>query len=237
MNLSLRKALFLGFVLAIATVLGQETSNNKIHKNLIKLGAGKLINNTSTTDLEGPLTPTGYRIDVNNPTGFVGSYTRFFGKHMGIEVLLGLPLTLKIEGAGEASFVESVGDVKVLPPTVLFNYYFTPIEKDFRPYLGIALNHTIFYNAESSQQLEETLFGETEIDLSSSTNIGGFAGLNYRIYDQYFASFIAGYVAVSTKATTTTDTRVIGIPIGIIEREIEVDLNPFVFLFTLGMSF
>ncbi len=223
--------------MTIGLVFSQESENNKVHKNLFKLGAGKLINNTSTTDLEGPLTPTGYRIDVNNPTGFVGSYTRFLGKHIGIEVLLGLPLTLKIEGAGEASFVESVGTVKVLPPTVLFNYYFTPIEQNLRPYLGVALNHTIFYNAESSPELEETLFGETEIDLSSSTNIGGFAGLNYRIYDQYFASFMAGYVNVSTTATTTTDTRVIGIPIGEIEREIEVDLNPFVFLLSLGMSF
>ncbi len=130
-----------------------------------------------------------------------------------------------------------MGTVKVLPPTLIFNYYVSTIEKDLRPYLGIALNHTIFFNAESSPELEETLFGETEIDLSSSTNIGGFAGLNYRIHDRYYASAMFGYVAVSTTATTTTDTRVLGIPFGTIEREIEVDLNPFVFLLSLGISF
>ncbi len=237
MNLLLRTVIYTGFLMLIGFAFGQDSAPHKTHKNLFKLGAGKLVNNTSTTDLEGPLTPTGYRIDVNNPTGFVGSYTRFIGDHTGIEVLLGLPLTLKIEGAGEASFVESVGNVKVLPPTILFNYYFTPIQKDLRPYLGIALNHTIFYNAKSSAQLEETLFGETDIDLSSSTNVGGFIGVNYRIHNQYFASFMAGYVAVSTTATTTTETRVIGIPFGTIKREIEVDLNPYVFLLTLGTSF
>ncbi len=84
-------------------------------------------------------------------------------------------------------------------------------ENDFRPYLGFALNHTIFYGAKASQELEDTLFGETEIDLSSSTNIGGFAGINYHISARYHASLMAGYVNVSTTATTT-DTRIIESP-------------------------
>ncbi len=237
MNLILQRAVYLYLFMAIGLVFSQETPSAKGHNNLFKLGGGKLINNTKSTDLEGPLTPSEYRIDVNNPNGLIGSYTRFFGDHLGVELLIGLPLKLKIKGAGEASFVESVGTVKVLPPTLLFNYYFMNRENDFRPYLGFAFNHTIFYGAKASQELEDTLFGETEIDLSSSTNIGGFAGINYRISTRYHASFMAGYVNVSTTATTTTDTRIIGIPIATIEREIEVDLNPFVFLLTMGVSF
>ncbi len=224
-------------MMTAAIVFAQEAPQIEHHKNLIKLGGGKLINNTSSTNLEGPLTPQGYRVDINNPGGVVGSYTRFFGDHLGIEILFGLPLKLKIKGAGEASFVESVGTVNVLPPTLLLNYYFTDHATALRPYVGLAINHTIFYNAKASPELESTLFGETEIDLSSSTDIGGFAGLNYKINGRYYASFMAGYVNVSTTATTTTDTRILGIPIASIEREIEVDLNPFVFLLSIGTSF
>ncbi len=238
MNHSIKIALFF-CCLSVINLLGQESSSQtiKVYKNLVKLGGGKLINNTSSSDLEGPLTPPNYQVDVNNPTGIIGSYTRFFGKNLGVELLFGFPITLEIEGDAEASFVSYVGRVKVLPPTLLLNYYFFNQSYKFRPYAGLALNHTIFYNAEPSEQLENTLFGETEIELTPSTNIGGFLGINYQIHDRYFASLLAGYVKVSTTATTTTQTQFIGIPLGTTEREIDVDLNPFVFLLTFGVGF
>lgn len=219
------------------------------HNNLLKVGVAQFNFDAVSDDLKGAggpdnalnaiLTPAGLKVDVKNATTVGGSYTRHIGDHFGIEVPLAPPVTIKLTGAGTlANTTPNVGSVKAVPATVLANLYLTPRDATFRPYVGAAVNHTIFYDAEPDASLSDVVLGNPEIEIDNSTGLGVFAGLNGRLSDRAHASILAGVVDVKAKADIRTDTLpdLLGGQL-IIDREIEVDLNPVVGLATVGFSF
>ena len=210
--------------------------------NLFKLGYADFAFQDDTTVVTGDLTPPEARLDIIDTGTLAGSYTRFVGDHLGLELLFGLPVEIDIDGDGSIADRGEVATVKALPPTLLFGYYPFGRRAALRPYVAVALNHTIFYDAEPSQSLQDLVLGEPEIDLSSSTDIGGFVGLNYRVTGRLHVSGLAGYVPIETTADLVTDTFFpvpdgTQIPLGTIERSVDVEVNPFVFLGTVGVSF
>ena len=222
------------------------------HNNLVKLGVGSFFLQDSSSDIRGDLTPENLQVDVNDRTVLAGSYTRFFGDHFGIEIPFGAPVKFGIDAAGPGEGLlsvltasldqQEVVTVDALPITAIGNVYFTDRDADVRPYLGLAINHTRFSNADASEALEAAILGETTIDLENSTNIGAFAGLNVRLTDNLHASVLGGFVNVDTTATITTDTVLpltpeFNIPLGEFTREVDVELNPLIGLATLGFSF
>ena len=217
-----------------------------VHDNLLKVGAVRFFLQDESGQLEGTgdpindlLTPADYRVDIENKTAFAGSYTRHIGDHFGIEVPLGLPVEFDIKGAGAAAdVVEQVGTVKALPATVIGNFYFTPREATVRPYIGAAVNRTFYFSEEPDPGLEPAVLGDSTIEIEDSTGLGAFAGVNVRLSDRLHASVLAGYVDVSAdaKIRTTTLPDLLGDNL-IVDREIDVDLNPVVGLATVGFSF
>ena len=215
------------------------------HNNLLKAGALGFFLQDSSDNVSGPLTPPELQVDVGDEVTFAGSYTRHIGDHFGIEIPIGAPTEFGIDTAAGA--VDFIGDgqiatVDALPITAIANVYFTDRSARIRPYLGLAVNHTIFSDETATPLLEEGIFGETDIELDSSTNIGAFAGLNLRLSDNLHASLLGGYVNVDTTATITTDTVIplfdnFGIPLGEFTREVDIELNPIVGFASLGFSF
>ena len=218
-----------------------------VHNNLLKVGAVRFFLQDESGELEGTgdpindlLTPADYRVDVENETAVAGSYTRHIGDHFGIEVPLGLPVEFDIKGAGAAAeVVEQVGTVKALPATVIGNFYFTPREATVRPYVGAAVNRTFYFDEEPDAGLEPAVLGDSTIEIENSTGLGAFAGVNVRLSDRLHASVLAGYVDVSADAKIRTNTLpdILGDGALIVDREIDVDLDPIVGLATIGFSF
>ena len=218
-----------------------------VHNNLIKVGAARFFLQDESGQLEGTgdplndlLTPADYRVDIENKTVFAGSYTRHIGDHFGIEVPLGLPVEFDIRGAGAAAeVVDQVGTVKALPATVIANYYFTPRDATVRPYIGAAVNRTFYFDEEADPGLEPAVLGDSTIEIENSTGLGAFAGVNVRLSDRLHASLLAGYVDVSADARIQTNTLpdLLGDGALVVDREIDVDLDPIVGLATIGFSF
>lgn len=212
-------------------------------KNLFKLGFVSLVYNDDSKDLAGDaaLTPPGATVAVDTTNQLGGSYTRFINDHFGLEFFLGLPFTLDIEASGTLAGAGRVAEVDVLAPTLLANYYFTGPKANFRPYISLALNHTIFYNAKATPTLNGLLSGTTSLDVDNSTGLGAFIGFNHRVRERFFVSGLLGYVDVNADVSLVTDTVVdLGagpVPIGPVPRKIKVDLDPTVIQLTAGFSF
>lgn len=97
------------------------------------------------------------------------AFEYFVRDNIGIEVLGALPFkhSITIEGVGNAV-------TKHLPPTVSVNYHF-PTGGKFKPFVGVGINYTTFFE-------EETSLGELKID--DSWGLAATIGADYALSDK-----------------------------------------------------
>ena len=120
-----------------------------------------------------------------------------------------------------------IGDAKVLPPTLSLQYHFLP-DADFNPFVGIGLNYTTFFSESASSSLEAALGGPTSIELDDSFGVAGQIGVDWAVREDWFANATLWYVDMSTEATLNT---------GGVIRTVDVDIDPWVFMFGAGIRF
>lgn len=111
----------------------------------VVLAAGFLSVNTVSADASGSL------------TGFVGSVAAV-GDQSTLEVDFTYMLTNNLGKIVEAG---------VLPPTLTLQYHFSPTGK-IRPYAGIGVNYTFFYDEDASVSYETVAGTTTSVDLDDS---------------------------------------------------------------------
>ncbi|SIT39013.1 OmpW family protein [Paraburkholderia ribeironis] len=101
---------------------------------LVRLRAISIMPNVQTTG-----TLSALNVGVNNAIVPELDLTYMIRDELGIELILGTSrhqLTSSLGG---------LGGVNVLPPTLLLQYHFNHAGR-IRPYLGVGLNYTLFYN-------------------------------------------------------------------------------------------
>ena len=87
---------------------------------------------------------------IDDGVSAVISGTYMFNSNWGFEILAALPFSHDI---GD-EFVGDFAEVKHLPPTFSLVYQFAP-DAGFRPYAGLGLNYTLFFDEEVDQSLLE----------------------------------------------------------------------------------
>ena len=112
-------------------------------------------------------------------------FTYFITKNIGVELILA---TTKHEVTLNGA---SLGDVWVLPPTLLLQYHFTDLGA-FKPYVGGGLNVTWFYDVNLNA-------GPTKLTVDS-TSVGGALqiGLDYEIAKNWVLNADVKYIWMST---------------------------------------
>lgn len=97
------------------------------------------------------------------------AFEYFVRDNIGIEVLGALPFkhTIALNGVDTAK-------TKHLPPTVSVNYHF-PTGGKFKPFVGVGINYTTFFE-------EETSLGELKID--DSWGLAATIGADYALSDK-----------------------------------------------------
>ena len=169
--------------------------------------------------------------DVDISTAFVPEldFTYFFDKNWAAELILGtakhdvstVASNLTPVG-GPASADIDLGSVWLLPPTLTFQYHF--YAGDFKPYVGAGVNYTIFYGADEGPTADN-------VDYDNSFGVAFQAGIDFNLSDKWFLNLDAKYITISTDATVDATTA-LGATVGA-----DVDINPFVIGFGLGMKF
>lgn len=219
----------LGLLAASAAVAEDSTP-----KNSARIGAYFISYHTKADDLSGPLTPPGLNTKIQSNSTLYLAYVRTFSPHFEVELAFGVPPRTKTKGSGPATLGSvpfdgvEISSAKWASPTLLFNYVFFDPSARFRPYIGIGMNHTAFYERRSTPAGDAVAGGPTKISLTSSTGIAGTVGMSYRFDNAWhvYASYSASRVTSDLTANTA----------GLIRRS-HISFGPRTFVLSVGYSF
>ena len=179
------------------------------------------------TEDSGGVEPTFPNDEVSVTNSFAPEVdvTYFVTDHVGLE-LIAATTKHDVKGKGGLKAVGELVDTWVLPPTLTLQYHFTPKAK-VRPYVGVGLNYTLFYNEDASDGLEDAI-GDTKVKLKDSFGYAVQAGVDFDIGKNLFLNLDVKYIDIDTKATLTT---------GSLVNKVKVSLDPIVAGVGIGMRF
>ena len=175
----------------------------------------------------GPVTPTfpGATTSVDNSYAPELDFTYMATDHFGAELILA---TTKhhIAGKGALAGVGRLAGTWVLPPTLTLQYHLAPASH-VRPYVGVGINYTIFYNEKPSAALEKAI-GSTRVSLKDSVGYALQAGIDVDLTKRVFANIDVKYIDIDTTARLTT---------GALVNSERVHLDPLVVGVGMGLRF
>lgn len=218
--------------LAVCTLFALASMSALAQDNMVRVGIVGVTVHSQSPDFtsNGPafLTPQPAGLDVGNATTVVFGYTRRITEHWDIDFAAGIPPTHKVWGRGTLAPFGVTAEVTQRAPTLFANYNFGVSADKFRPFVGLGLNYTQFFDAQSTASGNIATGGPTKISLSDSYGLAAQLGFNYKLADRWFLNGSVATAKVKTDMTATT---------GSIERKTTIDLRPVAFSMSLGYSF
>jgi outer membrane protein len=164
-----------------------------------KVGGIDYQTHSKTNGIQGIGVPAGADAETGNATTVIFVVERTLTSNLGVELVLGIPPTIKAKATGSVAFLgDDVLSAKNVAPTVLLNYYFGEPSATWRPYLGAGINYTRFTNIRSSLA--------PQVEMSDSWGPAVQAGVNYAVDPRWglFASIARVYVKSDVVATGAT---------------------------------
>jgi len=178
--------------------------------NTVLVGAYFINFDVTTPGLQGPGTIPGLGADVKSITTAYAAYTRRLSEHFSVELAAGDPPTAKTVGVGPTSLGSVPYDgqtlitARWLSPTVLLEYTFFDEKSPIRPYVGVGINHTVFYNRVVTDAGAQVTGGPTSVSLSPSTGGAATVGLAYTIAPHWVAHVSYSVSNIHTSAIADT---------------------------------
>ncbi len=203
--------------------------------NTVRLGLYSVFYHVSADPLSGPFVPPGeLKLDVKNVETLYLAYVRDFGSHFNAELALGVPPLTKTVARGPATVGsvpyngEIISTARWLSPSLVFNYIFLPPESLVRPYLGVGLNYTNFYDRQSTPAGNAVAGGPTQLNLQNSFGPVGTVGVRLRLPRAFSAYLSYSFSRVRTHLEANT--------LGEI-RTTNVSFGPEALIAAVGYSF
>lgn len=157
----------------------------------------------------------GSSVGVGSDTTLELDFTYFITQKLGVEAILGSSQN-NINGKGSIAGLNKIAEVRTLPPTLTLQYHFQP-DASIRPYAGLGINYTRFFDEKASSSLNNAL-GSTDVNLSSSWGLSGQLGVDVKFNQDWFFNFDVKYIQMNTTATLNSGGTV---------RQVNVDINPW----------
>jgi outer membrane protein len=212
-------------------------ADDEVYNNSLRLGAEFVFYHTKANDLTGPyLQSNGIvaNFKADNLETLYAAYVRRIWSNFSVELALGYPPLSKVEGRGSPTVGsvpyagQTVSSARWLSPTVLFEYNFLSENSPLRPYIGVGVNYTAFYDRYSTAAGNAAQGGPTRISLTSSVGPAATAGLSWHISGHWNA--YASYSISQVDTGITTDTAGV-------ERRARLHFGPQVLVISGGYSF
>lgn len=201
-------------------------------QNTIKIGVAHVDIHSKSDNLSsnGPafLTPQPAGLAVGDATTLLVSYIRKLNDHWDLDLEAGLPPTHDTNGAGTLAPFGVISKVKQAGPTLFVNYNFGAAQSKFRPFVGLGINYTHFYDAESTSSGNLASGGPTKLELSDSWGPAAQLGASYKLADNWSVIGTIAVAKVKSDLTATT---------GSIRRTTTIDFRPVVYTLAVGYSF
>jgi outer membrane protein len=142
--------------------------------NVVKFGLTEYTTHSQTNGISGIGVPPGADAETGNATTVIFVYERLFTPNIGLELVLGIPPTIKAKATGSVAFLgDDVLSAKNLAPTLLLNYHFGTPGDTWRPYLGAGMNYTRFLDIKSTLA--------SNVKMGDSYGYAVQAGINYAL--------------------------------------------------------
>lgn len=152
-------------------------------------------------------------VNVDSGQMLTFNVTYLYAANWGVELLAALPFSHDINLNANGT---QVGETKHLPPTLSLQYHFAP-QATIRPYVGLGLNYTLFFE----EKTQGALAG-TKLELDPSFGLAAQVGLDVALNDRWFVNADVRYIDIESDAklggaslnTVVIDPYVIGVSIG-----------------------
>lgn len=191
---------------------------------------GRIINvspdeTSSAVSVGTPLAQVaGSGVGVTDDTTVELDFTYMLHRNWGVELILGssqhdVPAKGVIAGFGE------IIKARTLPPTLTLQYHFRP-DGDFRPYAGIGVNYTHFFDEKVTGGIDAP---GAKVKMDSSWGLAAQLGADLSINKDWFVNFDMKYIKIDTTAHFKSTT------LG--AAEVDVDVDPYVFGIGIGRRF
>ncbi len=154
----------------------------------------------------------GLSVDAHSQTVPEMDFTYFLTKNVAAELILATAMH-EMEAGGV-----DLGHTKILPPTLTLQYHFAP-EATFRPYLGVGLNYTFFYDTKKSSGLNRVTYKD-------GLGYALQAGADYMLDDNWGINIDIKKIYLETEANVNN-----GAIYG------DVDLDPWILGFGITYKF
>jgi outer membrane protein len=187
--------------------------------NVVKLAASRYDTHSSTSGIVGSGVPPGADASTGDATTLVFAYERMLGANLAIELVMGVPPTIKADATGSiAPLGNDILSARAIAPTLLLSYHFGDAQSRLRPYVGAGVNYTHFTDIRSK-------LGDAH--LSDSTGLALELGVHYAITKEW--GVFASVVKVDAKTRLSTS--------GGADLSTTIDLKPMVHSAGISYSF
>ena len=172
----------------------------------------------------------GTKATLDSDTQLGLNFAYMLTDHVGLELLAATPFSHDVGVAGMPGPFQGLngqlGELKHLPPTVSVVYYPLQASSALQPYDGLGLNYTWFFDTERTSEAEGK--GFTGLDLDDSWGLAGQVGVDYMLTDRILLNSQVRYLDIDTTGTT----EYAGAKV-----EVDVDVDPWVYMVGLGYKF
>ncbi|WP_407321375.1 outer membrane protein OmpW [Dickeya ananatis] len=184
---------------------------------IVRAGTATVRPHTSSDDVLGL---GSFSVNNNTQLGLTLGYMAT--DNIGVELLAATPFKHRVGVGG----VGQVAEVKHLPPTLMAQYYFGQSTDSLRPYLGVGLNYTTFFDEKFNQTGQDAQL--TDLHLKSSWGVAAQAGLDYNLNKNWLLNMSVWWMDIDT----TVKFKAAGQ-----DQSIKTRLDPWVFMFGFGYKF
>lgn len=214
----MNKKLTLG--LAAATLLSAGVSSTAVAHQagdfIFRVGAVMVSPNESSPVVADVAS---FGVDDNTQVGLNFGY--MLTDNWGLELLAATPFTHDVSlGA-----LGKIAETKHLPPTLVAQYYFGDAQSKLRPYIGVGVNFTNFFDNEFTNDLDGAL---TDLSLSNSWGVAAQVGLDYNINKNWMVNASVWYAQITTDVSFN---------LGDAPVVVETDIDPWVYMVSVGYKF
>ena len=193
---------------------------------IARVGAAGVFPTGESDDLQAV---PGGSVEADDAWSLGLTFTYMFTDSIGVGVLGAYPFEHDIKPKGALKTAlgsDDVGEVTQLPPTVTLQWHFKPMS-NFHPYVGAGVNYTYFWDEDTKGTLGST---GADLDVDDSWGLALEAGVDYVFENDWMVSGQVWYINIEPDAEVTGGT------LGLNE-DLEVEIDPWVFMASVGKKF
>jgi len=226
----MRKTLFTASVLALA-VAAPFAQAHQAGDILVRAGAITVDPREDSGNLKfDGAAAAGTSATLNSDTQLGLNFAYMVTDNVGIELLAATPFSHEVGVKGLGGLDGKLGDIKHLPPTLSVVYYPLDSKAVFKPYVGVGINYTTFFQEDLSS--ERKAQGFSSLDLDDSWGFAFQVGADYMLTDRLMINAQVRYIDIDTEATVKGPTT-----LNIAKTKVDVDVDPMVYMVGLGYKF